>query len=58
MSNRFIDNVTQLNAATLNKFEDDMKQCAESHEIEPASQNTVGGVKIWTSGGTLYISTY
>lgn len=59
MSNRFVDNVTPLNAATLNQFEEDMKQYADSHEITvtPANQTTLGGVKIWLSGTTLYIST-
>lgn len=28
MGNRFVDNVTPLDAATLNKFEEDMKHCA------------------------------
>lgn len=57
MSERFIDNITPLDAATLNKFEDDMKQYAEDQVKEPASQNQFGSVKIWTSGSTLYIST-
>lgn len=58
MSNRFVDNVTPLDAATLNKFEEDMKQYADDKaEMAPASQTTLGGVKIWVSGSTLYIST-
>ena len=57
MADRFQDNVTPLDAATLNKFEDDMKQYAEDQCKEPASQNQFGSVKIWTSGSTLYIST-
>lgn len=57
MSNRFIDNVTSLDAATLNQFEEDMKEYAEEKAAEPASQTKFGSVKIWTSGTTLYIST-
>ena len=57
MANRFQDNVTPLDAATLNKFEDDMKQYAEDQSKEPASQNQFGCVKNWTSGSTHYIST-
>lgn len=53
MSDRFVDNVTLLNAATLNKFEEDMKEAAK----EPATQTQFGSVKIWVSGSTLYIST-
>ena len=58
MSNRFTDNVTPLNAATLNQFEEDMKQYAEEQgEMSAGSQTKLGGVKIWVSGTTLYIST-
>lgn len=57
MSNRFVDNETPLNAETLNQFEEDMKQYAEEQANEPATQNQIGGVKIWVSGNTLYIST-
>ena len=53
MSNRFVDNETPLDAATLNQFEDDMKEAAK----EPASQTKFGSIKIWVSGSTLYIST-
>ena len=55
---RFVDNVTPLNAETLNQFEEDMKEYAEEQaEIPAASQANLGGVKIWISGTTLYIST-
>lgn len=57
MSNRFTDNVTPLDAATLNQFEEDMKQYAEEQAAKPASQTAFGSVKIWVSGSTLYIST-
>lgn len=53
MADRFQDNVTPLDAATLNQFEDDMREAAK----EPATQSEFGSVKIWTSGSTLYIST-
>ena len=53
MADRFQDNVTPLDAATLNQFEDDMREAAK----EPASQTDFGSVKIWVSGSTLYIST-
>lgn len=57
MSNRFEDNVTPLDAATLNQFEEDMKEYAKEQAETPASQKTFGSVKVWTSGNTLYIST-
>ena len=57
MSDRFIDNVTPLNAETLNKFEEDMKQYVSEQMGEPASQTSFGSIKIWVSGSTLYIST-
>ncbi len=61
MSNRFIDNVTPLDASTLNKFEDDLKAFAEktvqTNESAPASQTKLGGVKIWLDGSVLNIST-
>ena len=57
MSDRFIDNVTPLNAETLNKFEEDMKQYASEQMGEPASQTSFGSIKIWVIGSTLYIST-
>ena len=53
MSDRFVDDVTLLDAETLNQFEEDMKAAAK----EPASQTQFGSVKIWVSGNTLYIST-
>ena len=52
MADRFQDNVTPLDAATLNQFEDDMREAAK----EPATQSEFGSVKIWTSGSTLYIN--
>ena len=61
MSNRFVDNVTPLNAETLNQFEEDMKQYTDtkvaSITIPTANQSTPGGIKIWVSGTTLNIST-
>lgn len=59
MSNRFVDNVTPLNAEILNQFEEDMKRYTDNHEVEisPANQTTIGGVKIWLVGTTLNIST-
>lgn len=53
MADRFIDNVTPLDAATLNQFEEDMKEVAK----EPATQTQFGSIKIWVSGNVLYIST-
>lgn len=55
MSDRFTDNVTQLNAATLNQFEEDMKEYAD--DVPAGTQTKLGGVKIWVSGSTLYIKT-
>ena len=59
MSNRFIDNETPLNAATLNQFEEDMVNMIEQNQaiLSPASETTLGGIKIWVSGTTLYIKT-
>jgi hypothetical protein len=58
MSNRFVDNVTPLDAATLNQFEEDMKQYAEEQaETKAATQTSIGGIKIWVSGTVLNIST-
>lgn len=59
MSNRFVDNVTPLNAATLNKFEEDLTNMLkdQSAEVPVASQAVVGGAKIWLTGTTLNIST-
>lgn len=57
MSNRFEDNVTPLDAATLNQFEEDMKEYAKEKAETPASQTVFGAVKIYTSGSTLYIIT-
>ncbi len=57
MSNRFEDNVTPLDAATLNEFEEEMKEYAKEQAEKPASQTVFGSVKVWVSGSTLYIST-
>ena len=57
MSNRFVDNVTQLNATTLNKLEDDLKDYADNKASSTATQYTAGVIKIWASGNTLYIKT-
>ena len=60
MSNRFVDNVTPLNAETLNGFEEDLKEYTDEQVAEilkPATQTVLGGVKIWVSGTTLNIST-
>ena len=50
MGNRFVDNETELNAATLNGLEDDMKRYAEEQRETAASQTTIGGIRIWVSG--------
>lgn len=57
MGNRFVDNETELNAATLNGLEDDMKRYAEEQRETAASETTIGGIRIWVSGSTLNIST-
>lgn len=58
MSNRFVDNVTPLDGATLNQFEEDMKRYVEEQsEPQAATQTSIGGVKIWISGTVLNIST-
>ena len=57
MSDIFVDNVTPLNAETLNQFEEYLKQYAKDQAAIPASQNTFGSVKIWVEGTTLNIST-
>ncbi len=57
MSTRFVDNVTPLDAKTLNQFEDDMRQYAEEQVKAPASETVLGSVKVWAEGSTLYIST-
>lgn len=57
MSTRFVDNVTPLDAETLNQFEDDMRKYAEEQAQAPASKTVLGCVKVWAEGSTLYIST-
>ncbi len=59
MSNRFVDNVTPLDAATLNGLEEDLKELIEqaTPQVPTASQTVRGGIKIWVSGTTLNIST-
>ncbi len=57
MSNRFVDNVTPLDAEILNKFEEDLKTYADERQIVTATRTTKGGIKIWMDGATLHITT-
>ena len=55
MSTRFVDNVTPLDAETLNQFEDDLRKYAEEQAKESASETILGCVKIWAEGKLLIV---
>ncbi len=57
MSNRFIDNETLLDAATLNRFEDDLKACDDLYlhkvQVVQGSGETgmIGTINVYTRSG-------